>query len=403
MLTYGFDIGFLVRANSKMGPHTMHQHSFARGFARIASAAVAMACISGAAQAAGYTLTPLGDLPGGGNRSYAYGLNDLGQVVGVSWSSAGNFAFYWDSSSGMANLGDLNGNEYGSIAYDINNHGVVVGGEFGNSSAFSWNKTTGMAALGPIYYNGAYGINKSGAVAGYNTPSPYSGYNDAVYWDATGAIKNIDSLPGESANGSDYNYARAINDLGQVVGESETFGSLNGGHAFLWSTSNGTIDLGTISGDTSSSATDINNLGEAVGRSVRHLGSQAFIWDRSRGLQPLGFMPGDERSAANAINDLGQVVGSSSGPSGSRAFLWDLIGGFQDLNDLIDPGLGAFLESATDINASGQIVGYGTIDGYTQAFLLTPITAAVPIPAALPLLLGGIGLLAGVARKRRAA
>jgi probable HAF family extracellular repeat protein len=80
-----------------------------------------------------------------------------------------------------------------------------------------------------------------------------------------------------------------------------------------------------------------------------------------------------------------------------------IVNGMQDLNDLIDPGLGAVLYEATAINASGQIVGYGTTDGSQQAFLLTPITAAVPIPAALPLLLGGIGLLAGVARKRRAA
>jgi probable HAF family extracellular repeat protein len=61
--------------------------------------------------------------------------------------------------------------------------------------------------------------------------------------------------------------------------------------------------------------------------------------------------------------------------------------------------LSAVLTEANAINASGQIVGYGTIDGYAQAFLLTPI-ADVPIPAALPLMLGGLGLLASVARRR---
>jgi cyanate permease len=40
-------------------------HSFTRGLARITTAALAMACLSGAAQAAGYTLTALGHLPGG--------------------------------------------------------------------------------------------------------------------------------------------------------------------------------------------------------------------------------------------------------------------------------------------------------------------------------------------------
>jgi hypothetical protein len=47
------------------------------------------------------------------------------------------------------------------------------------------------------------------------------------------------------------------------------------------------------------------------------------------------------------------------------------------------------------INASGQI------GGYTQAFLLTPV-ADVPVPASLLLTLGGIGVLAGVARHRNA-
>jgi hypothetical protein len=95
------------------------------------------------------------------------------------------------------------------------------------------------------------------------------------------------------------------------------------------------------------------------------------------------------------------VVGHSGATTGLRAFLWDVVGGMQDLNDLIDPGLSAVLTEAYAINASGQIVGYGTIDGIRQAFLLTPNSvAAVPVPGSLPLMLGGLGVLAGVARRR---
>jgi probable HAF family extracellular repeat protein len=43
-----------------------------------------------------------------------------------------------------------------------------------------------------------------------------------------------------------------------------------------------------------------------------------------------------------------------------------------DLNGLIDPAAGWTLEAAEGINASGQIVGYGIINGNTHAFLLTP-------------------------------
>jgi hypothetical protein len=91
------------------------------------------------------------------------------------------------------------------------------------------------------------------------------------------------------------------------------------------------------------------------------------------------------------------AVGYSYFAADQHAFLWDVVNGLQDLNNLIDPGLGTVLRHATAINASVQIVGYGTIHGYTQAFLLMPIAAAVPVPAAL-LLLGGLGVLAGVAQ-----
>jgi hypothetical protein len=74
----------------------------------------------------------------------------------------------------------------------------------------------------------------------------------------------------------------------------------------------------------------------------------------------------------------------------------------QDLNALIDPALGWVLVQAWDINASGQIVGWGTNpSGNREAFLLTPANAAVPVPAALPLLLGGLGALGLLARRRR--
>jgi hypothetical protein len=71
----------------------------------------------------------------------------------------------------------------------------------------------------------------------------------------------------------------------------------------------------------------------------------------------------------------------------------------KNLNDLIDPELSAMLIQAFAINASGQIAGAAVTDGVLQAFLLTP-TADVPIPAALPLMLGGLGVLASVARRK---
>jgi probable HAF family extracellular repeat protein len=71
----------------------------------------------------------------------------------------------------------------------------------------------------------------------------------------------------------------------------------------------------------------------------------------------------------------------------------------QDLNSLIDPSSGWYLEDANGINDAGQIVGTG-IDpsGMTEAFLLTP----TPEPASGSLVvLAACGAL--LARRRREA
>ena len=52
-----------------------------------------------------FSIEALGTL--GGNESQAYGLNDVGQVVGYSTDASGNqVAFVWDSVTGMQSLGD---------------------------------------------------------------------------------------------------------------------------------------------------------------------------------------------------------------------------------------------------------------------------------------------------------
>ena len=43
-----------------------------------------------------------------------------------------------------------------------------------------------------------------------------------------------------------------------------------------------------------------------------------------------------------------------------------------DLNNLIPANSGWLLQQATAINDQGQIVGYGTLNGQSEAFLLTP-------------------------------
>ena len=73
-----------------------------------------------------YSVSGIGDSFVAGGASFAYGLNNLGQVVGAADSNGYANAFLWSPSSGsMQNLGTLGG--AASSADGINNAGQVVG------------------------------------------------------------------------------------------------------------------------------------------------------------------------------------------------------------------------------------------------------------------------------------
>lgn len=83
-----------------------------KGISVICGATALIACsIAAPANAASlYKLTDLGALSANPRySSFAYSINDHGQVVGEAGSPDGNRAFFWSQETGMQNLGTLPG------------------------------------------------------------------------------------------------------------------------------------------------------------------------------------------------------------------------------------------------------------------------------------------------------
>ncbi len=305
------------------------------------------------------TIIDLGALPGD-TGSLATGVNDAGQVVGY-WSppKSSIHAFLY-SNGQMTDLGTLFGDTE-SVARGINDFGQVVGdwfppeiGSAAHAFLYSNGQMTDLGALPGNSNQGnvAYGINDSGQVVGN------SGRHAFLY--SNGQMADLGTLPGDVRS-----VAYGINTSGQVIGLSE---SSNGHeHAFLYS--NGQMaDLGTLPKYTDSIARGINDSGQVVGDSERPGIRHAFLYSNGQ-MTDLGVLYSDTESLAFGINNSGQVVGESASLLGSHAFLYSN-GQMTDLNALLPVNSGWVLTDATAINDSDQIVGTGTINGQTHAFLL---------------------------------
>ena len=204
----------------------------------------------------------------GGMRSIgAYGaqaINNHGQVVGgmTTIPMIAN-AFIWSQDTGLVSLGTFGG--YNSYAYGVNDHGQVVG-RYDGYTAFFWDPVDGMIPLGP-HGGHALAINNKSEVAGWLSDSQrdYCAY----IWRRNEGMTNLGTL------GGIYSQAHGINDNSEVVGwslpaDSDDPSFYGGAHAFYWSQATGMIDLNVLLPEDSAwycltHATDINNNGQIVG------------------------------------------------------------------------------------------------------------------------------------------
>jgi probable HAF family extracellular repeat protein len=339
-----------------------------------------------------YSITDLGSLnptaTGFDAYSAAYGINNIGQVVGNSVVPSTDVfrshAFRTAPNSVINrenDLGTLGGNS--STGYAINDSGQVVGESkktvFGTDYAFLWSDATGMQDLGTLGGDSsvASAINNLGQVVG--SAQTTAGEFHPFFYSGSGRLQDLTTLAGLS-NASD------INDSGQIVGSAQN-------RPALYSRSGGLQNLGTFGGE-EGIATAINNLGQVVGwadTGETYAGdprecpcniTRAFLYDGSGTLQDLGTL-GGPISRAIDINNLGQIVGDASNVEGSNVtvpFVYS-DGRMRNLNDLIPANSSWYLSSVEGINNAGQIVGTGTIQDPERnypvhAFLLNPIAAS---------------------------
>jgi probable HAF family extracellular repeat protein len=316
-----------------------------------------------------YTITDLGTL--GGAASYAYGINNRGQVTGYSDTTNGLQHAFLYSSGMITDLGELppcvGGTGItceGSQGYGVNNAGQVVGFSYTtpNFHAFLYSGGT-MTDLGTLGRDSfAYGINDSGQVTGYAYDS---GGGPHAFLYNNGTMTDLGTLGGCCSD------AYAINSSGQVVGVSST--TFLTDHAFLYS-GGVMIDLGTLGG-AASYAYGINDISQVVGTSITNTPPVYHAFLYSGGLMiDLGGLVGADYSQATGINTNGQVVGASRINGVWHAFL----GSGGTITDITPTGWSNTL--ATGMNDTGDIVGYGNNPkGQVHAFLLTRTDTTPPV------------------------
>jgi probable HAF family extracellular repeat protein len=301
-----------------------------------------------------YTITNLGTL-GGTTTSGASAINRVGQVVGQAATVVNDYrfdhAFLWTpgatngvpSNPQMQDLGTLPGLPQ-SNATALNDAGQVVGtaaltdGSHPHGVFWSGGTMTDMGSLSGLPGTGTVSV---ATVSVGALPSTQAVQTVTFGGTITGGTFNLGLL---SANTEDITWSAAI----------------------PWSPDPTVLAANIQAG-----------LSPLAPVTVVSTSSIAYTVTFSNpGPEPTMYANSLSSTVPLAVNNAGQVVGQSGGPyfSFGRAFLWQN-GTLTDLNSptLLPPNSGWVLSSATGINDSQQVVGYGYYNGSTSyhAFLWT--------------------------------
>jgi probable HAF family extracellular repeat protein len=253
--------------------------------------------------------------------SVSRALNARGEIVG--WSVSGRnlvdslattHAFLY-SRGRMLDLGTLGGRD--SQAIGINEAGQIVGvstlpDKTRHAFLYCEGKLTDLGTLPGGGYSTANGINRSGVIAGAAETATHLIH--AVVW-TSNTLRDLGTLPAGTRS-----RAIGLNDNGEIVGFSEAEGEEI--HGFLYA--RGVMrDLGSLGNDPIR-ANAINDRGQIVGMSgVSKYARHAFIWQDGK-MEDLNRLIAGELSwrlgEAYDINNHGQIlcVGTRAGASADR-------------------------------------------------------------------------------------
>jgi probable HAF family extracellular repeat protein len=354
----------------------------------------------------------LGTLPEG-EFSYAEGINNRGQIVGVSENgqidpATGNprfLAVLWEHGK-IRDLGTLGG--MSSFADTVNDRGQIMGVSLnavpdpfsivGLCSVTTLTQTRGflwehgeMRDLGSLGGPDTFPIflNQRGQIAGMSSTSFNPDSNvcnspipsmDPFLWQ-NGKIKDLGNFGGTNPFFSGF--VSGLNNRGQVVGVMTLPGDQIT-HAFLWDGEklSDLNNLGGGIGGNFSSANGLNEAGDVIGWASPP-GDQvihAVLW-RNGAETDLGTVDGDPCSVAENINSIGQIVGASHDAECNQfrhAFLWENGGPSVDLNSLIPANSLLQLTAAAFISDRGEIVGGGNPLGCTNDDACNHVFVLIP-------------------------
>jgi probable HAF family extracellular repeat protein len=311
--------------------------------------------------------------PGLGGNSMGYGVNESGVTAGEAE----------DIAAGLSTTEDFCGFQF--LSFTSSPTPCVP---------FVWQngQMVPLPTLGGV--NGsATEINSSGMVGGYaetatmdpNCTAPQKYQFKPVVW----SNGKVQALPtGNDADG----LVTAVNDRGDAAGSSGSCAPLNPilllylnpTHALLWRNGEA-INLGNLGGMYNNLPHGMNNLGQVVGESdlPGDQTAHAFLASPGTKMQDLGTVQdqvdNDTYSFGFGINNGGEIVGLSANADFSviRAFI-RRNGTLVDLNTLVTGNNSLYLLTACFINSKGEITGIA-IDpntGEEHTYLATPAAGA---------------------------